>query len=231
MNDASAVRAGDALLLGNGAQLQLLEPDDLGLPPEAYASTEARGRFTGERLFFSNPQLYSSIVKMLARDMPYREVEDILGVSVNTVCGVAWREKTSIETVRNSLGRVGLDVSRLSLEEIRSRLADPEERKKISAKDLAVIHGIATTNAQLMLGGATARIETPVVTPPTHDAYAEFIKNVTPISTGSVGGTPRLKEAVPGALDAPAVVPGATTAGQIEGTPAPSTEPPSEPIK
>jgi hypothetical protein len=127
---------------------------------------------------------------------------------VNTVCGVAFRESIPVETLRERIGRIGLDVAALSLESIRELLGDPEARTKISAKDLAIIHGIATTNAQLLLGGATARIESPVITTPSHSAYLDFIRNVTP-ATGSEAATAATKEgpaAIPAGADAPGLV-------------------------
>ena len=210
MSSAASVPAGDSLLLGSGRQLALLETDDFGLPPAAYTREEDRGRWTGDRLFLANPQVYGAIARLLARGMTYREIADILQVSVNTVCGVVYREQIPIETLRERIGRLGLDVAQLSLESIRELLADPEARRKISAKDLAIIHGIAATNAQLFTGGPTARIEAQQPVQLTHDAYLDAIKNVTvpnvikeltaPTSSGG--------ETAPanGALSAPGVI-------------------------
>lgn len=207
MNDASPVRAGETLLTGRGTQLALVETDDVGLPGEAYARLEERGRFTGERLFSGNPKLYGAIVKLLARGLPYREIADVCEVSVNTVCGVAFRERVPIETLRERIGRLGLDVSQLTLEGMRDLLADPVARAKLTLKDLAVAHGIATSNAQLLLGGATARLETPTMRPPSHGDYLEFIRNV----TSSAAETPGTKEALP----APSVDQAPTSSAQI----------------
>jgi hypothetical protein len=195
MSDASPVRAGDTLILGNGAQLHLINPDEVGLPASAYASEEQRGRFTGERLFSTNPKLYNAIVALIGRGLGYREIGEVCSVSTNTVCGVAWRERIPVETIRERIGRIGLDVAQLSLEAIRDILADPEARKKIPAKDLAIIHGISTTNAQLMLGGATSRHEELPICRPSHDDYFHYLdrlKNVTP-ATGSAAAAARAR--------------------------------------
>jgi len=206
VSDASPVRANsDSMLLGNGTQLQLVDVDEAGLPAKAYEDFEARGRFTGERLFFRNPQLYSAIAKLLARGLTYREIADVAGVSVNTVCGVAFREGVPIETLRQRIGRLGLDVAHLTMECIRELLADPDWRRTASAKDLAIIHGIAFTNAQLALGGATARIETTDTTPPGHDDYLAYLRNVTPAPTGLAAGNPGQKEPPSGAPGGPAL--------------------------
>lgn len=191
----------ESLILGSGAQLALLDVDEAGLPAEAYALGEAAGQFTGERIFSRNPQLYRAIVNLLARAVPYREISEICGVSVNTVCGVAQREGVPIETLRERIGRMGLDVAALTIEAIRDLLADPLTRGKLTLRDLAIAHGIAVQNAQLLLGGATSRVENADATAkPGHDDYLALIRNVTVI--GSSPGNPAQKEARDRAADA-----------------------------
>lgn len=187
----------ESLILGDGRQLTLLgaELDEAGLPDVVYAASDAAGRFTGERIFLKNPQIYRAIASLLGRSMPYREIADVCSVSINTVCGVAFRERVPIETIRERIGRIGLDVAQLTLEAIRDVMADPVARAKVSAKDLAIIFGIATTNAQLLLGGATSRIESGDISVPAHDEYLAFLRTVTPLPTGSLGGNPSAKEA------------------------------------
>lgn len=206
-----------SLTLGSGRQLHLLEPDAVGLPESAYSDFEVRGRFTGERLFLRNPQLYNAIVKLLARALPYREIADICEVSVNTVCGVCLREGVPIETLRERIGKLGLDVAALTIETIRDLLADPEARRRFSIKDLAIVHGISAQNAQLFLGGATVRIgmEGPLQTPG-HEDYLRFMeratKNVTP--TGSGGETPAQRALIDSALVIDLPVEAATPASE-----------------
>ena len=190
-----------SLILGSGHQFALIPEavlDEAGLPPAAYASEEERGRFTGTRLFLSNPKLYSAIVKLLARGETYRTIADICEVSTQTVTGVARRESIPVETLRERLGKLGLDVARLSLEAMMELLTDPGNAGKFSLKDLAIVHGIATSNSQLLLGGATARVETREVVEPGHNDYLLALKeageramrNVTPVSTGLHAGNP-----------------------------------------
>lgn len=194
--------AAESLLLGDGQQLALVEMDDLGVPASAYEEQEARGRFTGDRIFAGNPKLYHAIAALLGRSVPYREIAEICSVSVNTVCAVAQREGIPIETIRERIARLGFDVAGLTMEAIRDLLADPIARRKISAKDLAIIHGIAAQNAQLFAGGATARIESVERAPkPGHDDYLAFLKTVTP--TGSSVDIPPAKEQVSALLAPP----------------------------
>jgi hypothetical protein len=206
MPDESLVRAGEPLVLGNGQQLDLGGPlDEAGLPEQAYTRMEESGRFTGERIFSGNPRLYHAIVSLLGRALPYREIADICQVSVNTVTGVAFRERISIETIRERIGRTGLDVAQLSLEAMKDLLSDPVQRQCLSLKELAVAFGVATQNAQLLLGGATARVETTQPAVPDHDAYLAFLRNVTPLVTGLRAGNPGPNAAAPGALPGPVV--------------------------
>lgn len=205
-DDLSTVRAGETLILGNGKQLSLAgELDDAGLPANAYARLEESGRFTGERIFSGNPRLYHAIVKLLGRALPYREIADICSVSVNTVCGIAFREQIPIETIRERIGRTGLDVAQLSLEAMKDLLSDPVLRGSLSLKELAVAFGVATQNAQLLLGGATARVENTQQAVPDHDAYLRFLKDVTPVLTGLRAGNPGPNAAAPSELPATVV--------------------------
>lgn len=206
-----------SIILGSGEQLDLIGPEQLdaaGLPPSAYADAEARGRFTGERLFSTNPKLYHAIAKLLARGETYREIAEICQVSTQTVTGVAYRERVPIETLRERIARVGLDVSRLSLEAMLEILSDPVQRAKVSIKDLAVVHGIATSNSQLLGGGATARVEVSDTSRPGHDDYDRLLaearaeaarrREINVTATGLSAGKPVANEGAPAALTAPA---------------------------
>lgn len=189
----------DSLILGNGVELELNlgTVDAAGLPPVAYQRAEEFGRFTGERIFSGNPKLYRAIVALLARGVPYREISEICSVSVNTVCAVCQREGTPIETIRERIGRLGLDVAALTVEAMRDMLADPVQRARLTLKDLAVAHGIAFQNAQLALGGVTARLDYGDKTPaPGHDDYLRYIEGLQNVTaTGSSAEKPALKEA------------------------------------
>lgn len=216
----STVRTGESLTLGNGQQLALIgDLDDAGLPAEAYHRLEESGRFTGERIFSGNPRLYTAIVRLLGRALPYREIADICSVSVNTVCGIAFREQIPIETIRERIGRTGLDVAQLSLEAMKDLLSDPVLRGSLSLKELAVAFGVATQNAQLLLGGATARVENTQPAVPDHDSYLAFLKNVTPLVTGLRAGKPGPNAAAPSALPAEVV--------ELPSTPPPPSEKPA----
>lgn len=208
-----------SLLLGSDAQLALLDVDEAGLPARAYELGEQAGRFTGDRIFSTNPRLYRAIAALVARSIPYREISEICSVSVNTVCAVCQREGVPIETIRERIARLGMDVTMLTLEAIRDLMADPDYRRSMSVKDLAIVMGISFTNAQLAGGGATARMDTVEKgAKPSHDDYERLIRNVT--GTGFPGDNPPQKQ-LDGArgdlvIDVPAAAPGAPIAAAVE---------------
>ncbi len=228
-----------SLMLGSGRQLDLIpgvELDDAGLPGVAYASEEERGRFTGERLFLQNPRVYRAIVRLLGRFETYEVIAETLEVSKQTITGVALRERIPVETIRERVGRLGLEVANLSLERIYEILADPANRALFTParlKDLAVVFGIGVSNSQLLLGGATARVETTAVTEPGHEDYlraladaearARIIRNVTPLPIGLQAENPTAKGAAALALDAAGSV--------IELAPSPVATPVATPVE
>ena len=201
MSELTKIEAPGSLILGNGVALELAlgeTPDEAGLPSVAYQRAEEFGRFTGDRIFSGNPKLYRAIVALLGRRVPYREISEICSVSVNTVCAVSQREGVPIETIRETIARLGFDVSLLTVEAMRDLLADPVARAKLTMKDLAVAHGIVTQNAQLLAGGATSRMETGLAAPaPGHGDYLKLIANV----TGSLAEISAQKGPVPGAIE------------------------------
>jgi len=207
--DASVVRAGESLVTGAGRQLALIDVDADGVPAAAYERVEQRGRFTGERLFFTNDRLYNAVVKLLARALPYREIAEICEVSINTVCGVAYREGVPIETLRARIARTGMVLAQLTQEAAVELLNDPNARAKLGGKELMVMHGIAFNNAQLASGGATHRIEMADITPPGHDDYLAALRNVT--RTGLSGEIRATKEPAPGDPDGPVIEVGGDT--------------------
>lgn len=208
-----------SLLLGSGAELALLDVDDFGVPAKAYELGEQAGRYTGDRIFSTNPKLYRAVAALVARAVPYREISEICSVSVNTVCAVCQREGVPIETIRERVARLGMDVTMLTLEAIRDMLADPEARREMTVKDLAIVMGISFTNAQLAAGGATSRMDTMEKgAKPSHEDYERLIRNVTgtgfqPENPGQkqVGGT---RDGL--VIDVPASVPGAAILAAVE---------------
>jgi hypothetical protein len=144
------------------AQLQLFEPesleDVLERDEEATCASSA-GEFSGARLFDRDPHRYMAIVRLRGEGYGLLRIARLLRVSVNTVAAVRDREVSAIETVKQHVaGRASL-AGELAVESIIEDLADPERRKMIAARDRAIIAGVMIDKAQLLGGGATARIE------------------------------------------------------------------------
>jgi hypothetical protein len=145
------------------AQLELLPSSDQ-MDGAVFAEMEA-GRpsrnpeFTGARLFATKPDVYRQIVSLrCVEKLPLRRVAEILGVSQNTVDAVEKRERASasVEAQKEEAAGEYRDLGRLARERARHELLNTE---KIALRDLAVAGGIFDDKAQLLSGGATARVE------------------------------------------------------------------------
>lgn len=119
---------------------------------EALASAEARGEFTGERLFSQRPDIYRAVVELLGQGVGVRQIARTLRVSHNTIAAVRHREGATVDTLKEqtiaTLARfVGAASERL-LEEVQT----------IKLESLPVALGIAAEKLLLLSGQATQRI-------------------------------------------------------------------------
>jgi hypothetical protein len=119
---------------------------------DALASAEARGEFTGERLFSQRPDIYRAVVELLGQGVGVRQIARTLRVSHNTIAAVRHREGQTVDTLKEqtiaTLARfVGAASERL-LEEVQT----------IKLESLPVALGIAAEKLLLLSGQATQRI-------------------------------------------------------------------------
>lgn len=119
---------------------------------DALASAEARGEFTGERLFSQRPDIYRAVVELLGQGVGVRQISRTLRVSHNTIAAVRHREGATVDTLKEqtiaTLARfVGAASERL-LEEVQT----------IKLESLPVALGIAAEKLLLLSGQATQRI-------------------------------------------------------------------------
>jgi hypothetical protein len=119
---------------------------------DALASAEARGEFTGERLFSQRPDIYRAVVELLGQGVGVRQIARTLRVSHNTIAAVRHREGATVDTLKEAtiqtLARfVGAASERL-LEEVQT----------IKLESLPVALGIAAEKLLLLSGQATQRI-------------------------------------------------------------------------
>ena len=145
-----------------------------GLEVEAYILPRCgrNPRFTAARFFSRDPARYRAVVRLSAAYGSH-DIADMLGVSVHTVLQVQSREAQSVAQIKDTLARRCLLGARLAAEEILSRLADPEERRKVPANVLGPWVGILVEKHELLTGGVTARVEH--VTTEATDPWAAFL--------------------------------------------------------
>lgn len=143
----------DSLIARAEAQPSLPLPSTADLPASFFEGREAVGEFTGERLFRQRPEVYRAIVTCLAEGIGVRATARALKVSTNTVAAVRAREGATVETQKKETVSQLRQFARLGAE----RLLD--EVDKIPLQSLPIAIGIAVEKAELLDGGATARVE------------------------------------------------------------------------
>ncbi len=145
-------RPDDSLIARRAEQVAAAPPLFSEEVLDALASAEARGEFTGERLFSQRPDIYRAVVELLGQGVGVRQIARTLRVSHNTIAAVRHREGQTVDTLKEqtiaTLARfVGAASERL-LEEVQS----------IKLESLPVALGIAAEKLLLLSGQATQRI-------------------------------------------------------------------------
>ena len=137
------------------AQLELI-PSSL-IPDNVFEEQEVRGHFTGARLSVRDPAKYQVIASLLAENMGVKTVATLAKVSVHTVQAVREHEPQLIATLKERIAKGARSTARLCIDRLRDVVLDKDS--KISARDLAIITGVLVDKAELLSGGATARVE------------------------------------------------------------------------
>jgi hypothetical protein len=145
-------RPDDSLIARRAEQVASAPPLFSAEVLDALASAEARGEFTGERLFSQRPDIYRAVVELLGQGVGVRQIARTLRVSHNTIAAVRHREGATVDTLKEqtiqTLARfVGAASERL-LEEVQT----------IKLESLPVALGIAAEKLLLLSGQATQRI-------------------------------------------------------------------------
>ena len=166
---------------------------------EMFKADEDRGEFTGERLYKNHPEKYRALVALLVEGLSVRRVCDVLKVSHHTVLAVRQREGSTIATLKERLAVLAADGAKLCVEAIVDRLFNPEDLKKISARDLSIIAGVLVDKGQLLSGGVTARVEITGKEPGPDDFNRQLAEALASKSdnTGYHGETDKTKEVKP----------------------------------
>ena len=152
MNQPSRIQAEDS-------QLQLFTSAQMD--PAIFAEEEkgANPTFTGARFFATNPKLYRAIVSLTAEGLGPRRISNLLHVSPNTVFAVRASEPELVDTEKRRLAGMSREGAKLIVETILEDMCDPEKVKKISIKDRAIAFNILSTQAELLSGSPTSRLQ------------------------------------------------------------------------
>lgn len=145
-------RPDDSLIARHAEQVAAAPPLFSEEVLDALTSAEARGEYTGERLFSQRPDIYRATVELLGQGVGVRQIARTLRVSHNTIAAVRRREGDTVDTLKEqtvqALARfVGAASERL-LEEVHT----------IKLEALPVALGIATEKLLLLTGQATQRV-------------------------------------------------------------------------
>lgn len=217
------------------------QPPLPGLPVPSFfsfAELEAKGDFTGERLFHQRPDVYKAVVLLLAQQMGVIRIGKLLSVSPNTVMAVRDREGVTIDQVKLRLADVAhsgaLLASESILEALNAKAATAHLLSVRDLKDIAVVYGILVQNGQLLAGQPTARVEMGELQKPQHEDFNRYLASLPTAqvidiaegnSTGLAGEKSAAKTgAVPGGSDGasglgPDGAPGPATDGESIGKP------------
>jgi hypothetical protein len=118
-----------------------------------------RRRATAARLFAIDRPAYERAVSLLAEGHGLIWIGERLGLDPRTVAAIREAERVPIAEQRAALAADWRSASRLCVEGLLEDLSDPERRRSMRRADLIRLAEIATDRAELLAGGATARVE------------------------------------------------------------------------
>jgi hypothetical protein len=126
-----------------------------------FADSEHKGIFTAERIFANDPDRYRMIVSLLSEGLSLRQIAVLTKTSINTVMSVRAREPAILEAEKQLVGRRMRGAVRLIVDKVLEQL-ESGALEITNVRDLQSIlvgAGILTDKSELLLGGATARVE------------------------------------------------------------------------
>ena len=220
-----------SLIAQGERQLDLLP--STAMPDAVFSAEEGSevGEYTGARLFARDPDRYKMIVGLLAEGIGILRIARILKVSPSTVIAVRDREAGAIEIVKQQVGRAARAGAQMCVEAILEVVADPDRRKKLSLRDLGVVHGILVDKA-LTLAGEPTWIGEVRAAGPEHEDFERYLESLKEVpeaevtETGFGRGNPEQK----GAAAAGAAGPGTGGIGELPaaGGPDPGAQGPED---
>jgi hypothetical protein len=171
----------NSLIRPDEEQLDLIPSDQL--PDEIFRDAEAGTgdgydhEFTAARLFSQKPETYLTIISLLAEGLGVIRIGRLLKVSPNTVLAVRDREGEIVDIEKERISSAARSAARMCVEGIIEDLSDSERRKKISARDKAIIHGVLVEKSELLSGGVTSRVEVKHAEP-THNDFNSYLESL-----------------------------------------------------
>lgn len=213
-------------------QQDLLPPEEIGAAVFFDKLESTTGDYTAERLRQKRPEDYKVIVAMLARGYGVQKIEDEFHklnkqLSKNTVRAVRKAEGQTIDLLREQLAgdlyAAADQFQEAAVIIVSEIMANKFRREKLTVRDaqsLMVNAGIATTNAQLLAGQPTARVDLRELQAPSHDDFNALLKKLPALNVESV--TTHLTAETPAQKD------GAATSGA--GSPRPAPGEPGKPV-
>ncbi len=169
-----------SLIKPDTEQLDLISSDQM--PDDIFREDEAGDKygvreFTAARFFSNEPEKYRTIISLVAEGLGVIRIGKLLKVSPNTVMAVRDREGEIVDIEKERISRAARSAARMCIEGIIEDLSDPERRKKISARDKSIIHGVLIEKSELLSGGATSRVEIKNADP-SHDDFNAYIDSL-----------------------------------------------------
>jgi hypothetical protein len=147
----------DSLIERDARQLDLIPSSQMAAA--FFEESEARGEYTAEILFERHRDKYLACVSFLAEGIGILRIASLLHISPSSVLAVREREGGgAIEIEKGRLSRLARGAARLCVEAIVDLFADPARVAEINPRDLGILHGILIDKAELLSGGATARV-------------------------------------------------------------------------
>jgi len=149
-----------SLIQGDNQQLKLFGSDQMDDTLFAAEETAEQREYTGARLFAKDPERYKAIVALSGEGLGVLRIGKILHVSPHTVMAVRAREPECVAIEKSRIAGLSREAMRMCVEGILELLCDPEQRKKMSIKELGITFGILAEKHELLSGAPTARIQT-----------------------------------------------------------------------
>jgi hypothetical protein len=141
----------------NGQVLSTPQDDVPGPPP---ATKHKVGKYTGEILLRTRPNVYRRVVQLLSENTPVLQIMRLCRVAQDTVIGVRNREAQTISERKNKLAAMLCDVATLGTERVMEKIP------KAGLRDAAIATGIATDKMLALTGQTPIGMQVAVVSMP-----------------------------------------------------------------